>query len=642
MGHGEGEAYDDLPVRHVTGRVEGPIYYRVNDDNTGPELFMEVCVERGWRVWEGMVESDDWGSAGPSWHLWWRHGFPPAVYKKLRSHQVINHIPRANGLCKKDSLARALQKMKHVFGTTFDFMPATYLLPCEYTKLVAEYTRLMYHHNHNNNNKVAEHGVKSAPLTTTGQTGVLLGNQCWGQAPQDPPAHNIWICKPTGSSQGRGISIFQELHDLTYASSAVVQRYVHNPLLVGGYKCDVRLYVLVTSFLPLTVYMYTEGIVRFGTEKYCLTALDNVFSHLTNTSLNKLAPGYRAEKERVGAGCKWTVGELRRHLCGTGIRDWLLWHQVWLLVTLTLVSQVGLVPHHHNCFELYGFDILVDETLTPWLLEVNRCPSLSYDCDVDRVVKKPLLHHLFDLLGPPKVMEPLGRSLRPPVVVLLAHSDSAATEEEALSLRQYERLMDSLQRLRPTARARKVGTSTCQDRGQQAVVTPGQGRQSSLAVVRVGKREVARNSQVKSLMADGRKRPSVGGGKNELLLPEETFLPATTNTTFQRVRQQFANNMTTRSYLGRREGQEGVVEGGGPQRCPPRCGDWVRTFPYNAATLHASKDPYYTKTLVAEVNKVKRICEKVARENPTAPSDFLDSLLRKHLWRDSIIWRPKT
>lgn len=41
---------------------------------------------------------------------------------------------------------------------------------------------------------------------------------------------------------------------------------------------------------------------RFGTEKYSLAALDNLFSHLTNTSLNKLAPGYRTEKERVGSG----------------------------------------------------------------------------------------------------------------------------------------------------------------------------------------------------------------------------------------------------------------------------------------------------------------------------------------------------
>ena len=41
---------------------------------------------------------------------------------------------------------------------------------------------------------------------------------------------------------------------------------------------------------------------RFSTEKYNMMYLDNKFSHLTNTSLNKLGPAYFVEKERIGAG----------------------------------------------------------------------------------------------------------------------------------------------------------------------------------------------------------------------------------------------------------------------------------------------------------------------------------------------------
>lgn len=55
----------------------------------------------------------------------------------------------------------------------------------------------------------------------------------------------------------------QDVHHLSYGDAAVAQRYISNPLLVGGYKCDFRLYVLVTSLLPLTVYIYQEGIVRY-------------------------------------------------------------------------------------------------------------------------------------------------------------------------------------------------------------------------------------------------------------------------------------------------------------------------------------------------------------------------------------------
>ena len=42
------------------------------------------------------------------------------------------------------------------------------------------------------------------------------------------------------------------------------------------------------------------------------------------------------------------------------------------------------VPHRNNCFELLGFDILVDNNLNPWLLEVNLSPSLACDSMLDQ------------------------------------------------------------------------------------------------------------------------------------------------------------------------------------------------------------------------------------------------------------------
>lgn len=62
-----------------------------------------------------------------------------------------------------------------------------------------------------------------------------------------------------------------------------------NPHLISGYKYDLRVYVLVTSFNPLKVYMYTDGLVRFATEKYTLDPknINQKFVHLTNFSINK-------------------------------------------------------------------------------------------------------------------------------------------------------------------------------------------------------------------------------------------------------------------------------------------------------------------------------------------------------------------
>ena len=75
--------------------------------------------------------------------------------------------------------------------------------------------------------------------------------------------------KPTQSSRGRGIYLLSDLSELPPTSEPnVVSKYISNPLLLNGYKFDIRLYVLVTSTDPLKVYIYNEGLVRFASEPY--------------------------------------------------------------------------------------------------------------------------------------------------------------------------------------------------------------------------------------------------------------------------------------------------------------------------------------------------------------------------------------
>ena len=55
--------------------------------------------------------------------------------------------------------------------------------------------------------------------------------------------------------------------------------------------------------------------------------------------------------------------------------------------------------HRTNCFELFGFDILLDSDLEPWLLEVNLSPSLAVDSPLDFNIKTSLLSDTFNLVG---------------------------------------------------------------------------------------------------------------------------------------------------------------------------------------------------------------------------------------------------
>jgi len=100
---------------------------------------------------------------------------------------------------------------------------------------------------------------------------------------------SIWILKPQASSCGRGIRLItrDNLNTIPPHKKAVVQRYLHQPHLINGVKYDLRLYVVVTSFDPLRVYLFEHGLVRFSTSKYTLKNLTSRFAHLTNYSINK-------------------------------------------------------------------------------------------------------------------------------------------------------------------------------------------------------------------------------------------------------------------------------------------------------------------------------------------------------------------
>jgi tubulin polyglutamylase TTLL2 len=176
-------------------------------------------------------------------------------------------------------------------------------------------------------------------------------------------------------------------------------------LWASGYKWDLRLYVVVTCRNPLTVYAYTEGIVRFATNKYNLDDLSDIYSHLTNTSLNKASPAYKKNKATIGIGrlikigqeclfpgyrhdnvninynfglqgSKWTLQRLRAYLKSQGVNDFHLWQKIWSILVLTIIGQgksMAFSDGSKNCntFEFLGFDVLVDDKLRPHLLEVS-------------------------------------------------------------------------------------------------------------------------------------------------------------------------------------------------------------------------------------------------------------------------------
>jgi len=132
--------------------------------------------------------------------------------------------------------------------------------------------------------------------------------------------------------------------------------------------------------------------------------------HLTNFSVNKKNSNFVKNDGSVeddGKGSKWSLQALRKAFREQGIDDATVWRKIEDVCIKTVLAaepymfqaMESNVPYRDNCFELLGFDILIDSALEPWLIEVNLSPSLGCDGPLDQRVKAPLVSDLFTLVG---------------------------------------------------------------------------------------------------------------------------------------------------------------------------------------------------------------------------------------------------
>ncbi|XP_027130412.1 tubulin polyglutamylase TTLL5 isoform X2 [Larimichthys crocea] len=316
--------------------------------------------------------------------MWTGSHLKPYILRSLQDFQKVNHFPRSYELTRKDRLYKNIQRMQQTHGfKNFHIVPQTFVLPSEYQEF------------------------------------------CNCFAKDKGP----WIIKPVASSRGRGIYLVSNPNQISMDENILVSRYINNPLLIDEFKFDVRLYVLVTSYDPLLIYVYEEGLARFATVKYDRTSknIKNTFMHLTNYSVNKKSSDYVScdDPEVEDYGNKWSMSAVLRYLKQDGKDTTLLMKQVEDLIIKAVLSaelQIAtackmFVPHKTNCFELYGFDVLIDSNLKPWLLEVNLSPSLACDAPLDLKIKASMIADMFSLVGF-VCQDPLSRQPRSDRVAL--------------------------------------------------------------------------------------------------------------------------------------------------------------------------------------------------------------------------------
>ena len=225
-----------------------------------------------------------------------------------------------------------------------------------------------------------------------------------------------WIMKPAGKAQGRGIFLVTSLNQLykwrnslkggeenSVDETYVCQKYIYNPLLIGGKKFDMRVYALVTSYSPLTAYLYRTGFCRFTSVKYSLNLedLSNNQIHLTNVAVQKTSDTYDKQ-----IGGKWYFREMKLFLMSKYGEEKVnkMFDDIQSLIIKSFTAVQNVIAKDKHCFEMYGYDILIDENLRPWLIEINANASLSANTELDAETKIKMLDDLLTIVDLEKIL----------------------------------------------------------------------------------------------------------------------------------------------------------------------------------------------------------------------------------------------
>lgn len=338
--------------------------------------------------------------------LWYLTDDPPReVMDQIKSHQILNHFPNTSLLCNKLKMYRSLASAYEK------------ILPSE-----AQETRFFAH--------------------TWSMPEELEALKCYAREHPD----QRFIVKPKIGAWGRGIRVLDHVSQAPLGDGWLVQEYLDQPYLYQGHKFNLRLFALVVNVNPLVFYIYREGYVDLAGEPWKPGASGEMESmHNTNSGIQKGLP------RTDGIPLSIAFSEWLKAIHSQGAEADKLWQRIRAVVTKSLICmEPGIMQALHdlpitsdNCFELFGYDVMLDSDMNPWVIEHNRSPSMTMNYIPS--IKRELLGDLIRVISSKRV--PVQKVTDP---------QTALVEQYPPVVGQFERVMPLVEKSGEYQRWRKA------------------------------------------------------------------------------------------------------------------------------------------------------------------------------------------
>ncbi len=316
--------------------------------------------------------------------------------------QFHNHIEKQNEISNKMKLFVNLLyycEMNNI--NIFSFFPLTIILNLEddiffnynfnnFKTFFENIDNYIINNNTNNNNENSNYNIKNKKAYA--QLFSIYRDKSYNNGafqplviPKTHLIKNIWLLKPSNLNRGRNIILCENLNKIEKEINIIkknkqfqyllLQKYIENVLLYNKRKFDIRIWVLIIFINnKIECFYFKEGHLKSSTENYNLND-NNIYIHLTNYSIQKYSNNF----SKFEIGNEISFKEFQ-NILGEKINfKTKILPNIIKIIKISIYSVINKFKliNRNYCFEIFGYDFILDTNYVPYLLEINTNPGLE-------------------------------------------------------------------------------------------------------------------------------------------------------------------------------------------------------------------------------------------------------------------------